>query len=236
MGWGQIPELYHLPGFHDPFSAFSHLFGAAVFLILGGLLLRRGRGNRTRLAFLGVYVASCVFLLSMSGVYHMMVRGGTARQVMARLDHSAIFVLIAGTFTPLHGLLFRGWLRWGPLAFVWACAITGICVKAIFFDDLVEWIGLTLYLTLGWFGAASGVLVARRYGVRFVRPLLYGGVAYTIGAVIEYLRWPVVVSGVIHPHDVFHLAVLTGALFHWLFVRQFAAGEFTRLERSHRCG
>jgi len=58
-GWAAIPELYHLPGFYEPFSAISHLLGAAIFLVLGLLLLQRGLGDRTRLIYLGVLVASC---------------------------------------------------------------------------------------------------------------------------------------------------------------------------------
>src|SRR5262245_30751473 len=92
--------LFHLPGFHEPFSAISHLFGAVLFAFMGLLLLRRGRGDTGRLIYLGVFVFACVFLMSMSGVYHMMIRGGAAHSVMERLDHAAIFVLIAGTFTP----------------------------------------------------------------------------------------------------------------------------------------
>src|SRR5581483_9436497 len=115
-------------------------------------LLRRGRGDPLRLAFLGVYAGSCVVLLSMSGVYHMMVRGGTAHRVMERPDHGAIFVLIAGTITAVHGLLFIGWLRWVPILLVWTAAITGITLKTIFFSRLAEWVGLSFYLTLGWFG------------------------------------------------------------------------------------
>jgi len=136
--FGQAPELYHLPGFHEPFSAISHLLGAVVFLFLGIRLLQRGRGDRARLIFLGIYVGAGVFLLSMSGVYHMMVRGAMASRVMARLDHGAIFILIAASFTPAHGLLFRGALRWGPLVLVWIGAITGITLKTIFFDNLAE--------------------------------------------------------------------------------------------------
>src|SRR5439155_6561626 len=107
-----LPELYPLPGFHDPFSAISHLFGAVLFAWLGLLLLRRGRGDPLRVGFLGVYAFSCVLLFTMSGVYHQMVRGGTARLVMERLDHGAIFILIAGTLTAVHGLLFSGPYRW----------------------------------------------------------------------------------------------------------------------------
>ncbi|MHC4406417.1 MAG: PAQR family membrane homeostasis protein TrhA [Planctomycetota bacterium] len=224
-GSAQVPDLYHLPGFHEPFSAISHLLGAVAFLVLGLILLQRGRGNTVRLVWLGVYAAACVLLFSMSGVYHMMVGGGPAHQVMERLDHGAIFVLIVATFTPAHGLLFRGWLRWGILLLIWTAGITGITLKTIFFDDLAEWLGLSFYLTLGWFGGVSAILLARRYGFAFIKPLLLGGLAYTIGAVMEFLGRPVVIRGVIHPHDVFHMAVLLGAFLHWLFVCQFAAGE-----------
>lgn len=227
---------FHLPGFYDPLSAISHLCGSALFLVLGGLLLRRGRGDPLRLTFLSVYAFACVFLFSMSGVYHMMTGGGTARAIMARLDHAAIFVLIAATFTPLHGLLFRGWLRWAPLGFIWAATAAAIALKTVFFTSLAESVGLTLYLTLGWLGAGSGILVARRYGLRFVAPLLWGGAAYSIGGAMEFLGRPTLVSGVVGPHEVFHIAVLVGAVFHFAFVWRFADGSplSRRLVRSRR--
>jgi channel protein (hemolysin III family) len=217
-------ELHHLPGFHEPFSAISHLLGAAVFAVLGVLLLRRGRGDSVRLVLLGVYAVSCVALLSLSGVYHMMVTGGSAHFVMGRLDQGAIFVFIAGTFTPLHGILFRGVLRWLPLAFVWTAAILGVVVQAVFPAEFAGWLGVSLYLALGWFGAFSGTVLARRYGWRFIRPLVWGGLAYSVGAVIHTLDALVVLPGVIHPHDVFHVAVLVGAYYHWRFIWDFATG------------
>jgi hemolysin III len=217
--------LYHLPGFHEPFSAMSHLLGAVLFAWLSALLLRRGRGDPLRLGFLGVYAFSCVLLLSMSGVYHQMVRGGTAHRVMERLDHGAIFVLIAGTLTPIHGILFRGWLRWAPIILVWIAAITGITLKTIFFSGLAEWVGLSFYLALGWFGAFTGFLLWRRYGFRYIRPLLWGGLAYSVGAVAEYLGYPVLIPGVVHGHEAFHLAVLMGAIFHWYFIWNIATGK-----------
>jgi channel protein (hemolysin III family) len=224
----QIPELCHVPGCHEPVSAVSHLAGAAMFLFLGALLLRRGRGDCARLAFLGIYVASCLLLFSMSGVYHMLVRGETAHRVVERLDHAAIFVLVAGTFTPIHGLLFHGWYRWGPLALVWGGAITGITLKMIFFEDFPAWLGLSLYLTQGWIGIFGAVVLARRYGLAFIRPLLLGGLAYSIGGFMELRGWLIVIPGWIHAHELFHIAVLFAALFHWRFIWQIAGGETLR--------
>jgi channel protein (hemolysin III family) len=217
------PQIYNLPGFYEPFSVFSHLAGAVLFLVLGVRLLKRGRGDALRRGVLGIYVGSTVLLFSMSGVYHMIAADSAARSVMARLDHSAIFVLIAGTFTPVHGILFQGWSRWVPLLLIWAAAITGIALKNVFFNTLAEWFGLSLYLFLGWLGALSGAAVALRFGFRFVKPLLWGGIAYSAGAVLEFMDWPIIIPGVVHPHELFHLAVLVGALFHWSFIWRIAA-------------
>lgn len=226
MGGGpeQVAEIHHLPGFGDPFAAISHLLGAVAFLILGLVLLRQGRGDRARSIYLGIYAGSCVLLMLMSGVYHMITRGGAARMVMERLDHGAIFVLIAGTFTPALGILFRGWLRWGQLTLIWTAAVAGVTLKTIFFDATPEWIGLSFYLTLGWLGGFPAVLLAQRFGFAFIRPLLWGGLAYSVGGIVDYARWPTVVPGVVGAHEVFHVAVIVGAVFHWLFIWQFADG------------
>lgn len=234
-----IPEHYHLPGFYQPFSAISHLLGAVAFLILGIMLIRRGRaahvpGSRSRTIFLSIYVLAGIFLFSMSGVYHMLAVGTTGRMVLERLDHSAIFVLIAGSFTPPHGILFRGFWRWAPLLLVWSAAITGITLKTIFFDDLPEWLGLTFYLTLGWIGALSGLAIYKKFGRDFVMPLMLGGVAYSIGAIMEFLGYVVLVPGVIHPHDLFHVMVLVGAFFQGLFIWQFADGVVHPWGAPHR--
>ena len=221
---GEPLVRFRLTGLYDPVSALSHLAGAAVFVVLGCLLLRRGRGDAARLAFLGVYAVACVFLLLMSGTYHMTAPGSPLHQVLLRLDHGAIFVLIAGTFTPIHGLLFRGILRWAPLAFIWAAAAAGVVLKTAYFNTFAEWVGLAFYVTLGWLGAASGILLWRRYGFTFIRPLLMGGVAYSVGAAFDFLRQPVLIPGVVHAHELFHLAVLAGALLHWRFVWTFAGG------------
>ena len=218
----QSPGVFHLPGLHDPFSALSHLLGAATFVVLGAMLLRRGRGDAARLAFLGVYAAACVGLLLASGLYHMTGPAGAWHAFMLRLDHGAIFVLIAGTFTPIHGLLFRGPLRWGPLVLIWSAAAAGVVLKTAFFDSVAQWVGLSLYLALGWLGAVSGGLLWRRHGFAFVRPLLLGGLAYSAGAAVDFAGAPILLPGVVHAHELFHVAVLGGAALHWRFVWRFA--------------
>jgi channel protein (hemolysin III family) len=229
------PDLIPLPWLHHPFSAASHLAGAALFLALGARLVRRGRGDGRRQALLGLYAATCVLLMLASGVYHATTPGGVPNRVMLRLDHGAIFLLIAGTFTPIHGLLFRGPLRWAPLVMIWAFAIAGVVAKTAFFDSVDGWVGLVLYLGMGWFGLFSGGLLCRWRGYAFVRPLLWGGIAYSVGAVAEFFRWPVLIPGVVHAHELFHLAVVAGALLHYRFIWQFAAAEPSAAGALARC-
>lgn len=218
MPYPVIMETLSIPGFSEPVSSLSHLLGAGVFAAAGFFLLRRGRGNAARMFVLGVFVFSCVFLLSMSGVYHLLSPGGAGHTVLQRLDHAGIFFLIAGSFTPLHWILYRGWGRWGVLLLIWTLAITGITLKAIFFDRIPEFLGLILYLGMGWIGLASGLTLWRRYGFALVRPLAYSGLSYTLGGLLEFLRMPVLVSGVAGPHELLHIGVLAGIGFHFRFL------------------
>lgn len=225
-------EILPIPGFSDPFSSLTHLIAAGIFLVLGVLLVIKGRGNISRQIMLGLFVLSVVFLLSMSGVYHLLSPGGLARDVLQRLDHAGIFLLIASSFTPVHGLLFRGWRRWGILLMVWLIAVLGIVFKTIYFEEMSEWLGLSIYLLMGWIGALTGLLLYRRYGLRYIKFLLLGALAYTIGAVFEFLRFPVLIPGVIGPHELFHVAVLFGIGFHWAFVNKFGNGVVPNIKAS----
>jgi len=234
-----MPEtgvVWSIAGFSDPVSSLTHLVAAVVFTALGAVLLRRGRGDPGRMAALSAFAFSCVLLLSLSGVYHLLSPGTAGREVLKRLDHAAIFVLIAGSFTPVHAILFRGAWRWGMLALIWAAALTGLTLKTVFFATMPEWLGLAMYLGLGWLGVISGVALARRYGLRFIHPVLWGALAYTAGAVCEFLRWPVLLAGIVGPHEIFHLAVLAGISCHWAFILGIASGapKWAGLESNQR--
>ena len=211
-------EAVAIPGFSDPVSSLSHLVSAGIFLIAGAFLLRRGREAAVRVFSLATFVVSAVFLLSMSGVYHLLDPQGTGHRVLQRLDHAGIFLLIAGSFTPVHVLLFRGWARWGVLLLIWVLAVTGITLKVIFFEDIPEWLGLFLYLGLGWIGLASGIALWRRYGGSLIRPLVYSGLCYTAGGLLEFFRVPILVSGVLGPHELLHFGVIAGIGFHFAFL------------------
>jgi len=217
--------MLSIPGFSDPVSSLTHLTAAVVFAILGPFLVARGSGGALRVISLAVFALACVLLLSLSGVYHLLTPETAARGVLLRLDHAAIFVLIAGSFTPVHAILLRDRWHWHLLAWIWGAAIVGLTLKTVYFDSVPQWLGLMMYLGLGWLGLISTIALARRFGVRFVLPLVWGALAYTFGAVAEFLGWPVLVPGVVGSHEIFHLAVVAGISFHWAFIRGIARGE-----------
>jgi len=220
-----VRNTISIPGFTEPFSSLSHLLGAVVFAAASIWLLRRGRGDRARMVSLIAFCLGAVFVLSMSGIFHMLPHAGSTRTFVQRLDHAGIFVLIAGSFSPTHTILFRGWGRVGALLLIWTTAIVGITLKMIYFHEMSRWLGLSLYLGMGWMGLYTSISLWRRHGFDFVQPLIWGGVAYTFGAVLEGIHWPVLITGVLEWHEVLHVAVLIGLGFHWAFTYKIADGH-----------
>ena len=209
----------------DPFSSLTHLIGAIAFAWLGVSLVREAQGDPWRRIAVVVFAFSCSLMLLVSGLFHMSPQGGVARYVMHRVDHAAIFILIAATFTPMHAILFRGAGRWGVLAAVWTIALVGLAFKTLYFNSMPEWLSLVLYMGFGWLGLASGIVLMQRLGYAFIRPLIMGAIAYTVGAVADFAHWPAPIPSVVGAHELFHLAVLAGIGFHWKFVRAFASGK-----------
>ncbi len=216
-------DVFAISGFREPFNCFSHLLGVVVFVVLSFFFVRRGSGARSRTLSLVVMAFASILLLSLSTSYHML-WPGTAREVMRRLDIAGVFVLIGGTMTPVHAILFRGFHRWAPLTLVWTLAVAGIVLRMVFFDSLPPGVGTACFVLLGWGGAISAFVLWRRYSWNFVKPLVFGGVAYTLGAVVLLAGWPVLITGVIGSHELWHVAVLSGLAFHWRFVYSFADG------------
>ncbi|WP_455202059.1 PAQR family membrane homeostasis protein TrhA [Kaarinaea lacus] len=214
--------VYSIPGFSDPVSSMTHLFSSPIFLIIGIVMIWNLRGNISRTVSLTIFTFAVVFLLVMSGVFHLLTPDTSGRYVLQVLDHAAIFILIAATFTPIHTLQFKKFKRWGILLLVWSTAITGVTLKSIYFEQVPELLSLALYLSLGWLGAFTGYMLYRRLGFSAILPLIYGALAYTLGATLELLRYPILISGVIGPHEIFHIFVLLGISFHWQFAHRMA--------------
>lgn len=209
-----IPAL----GFADPLSSVSHLLGAAVFAVLGTRLWLRARACGRAPGAFAIYVTSVVLALAASAAFHGATRGSEVRDLLMSIDHATIFVLIAGSYTPIHMVQFSGAMRWGVLAVVWTAALAGVLAKLLLFDAIPEWFGLSLYLGLGWAGLFSAANLYRKHGLRSLTMLIVGALAYTFGALLEFARVPVLIDGVIGPHEVFHGFVLLGIAAHWRYI------------------
>lgn len=204
--------------FRNPVSASTHLLWCALAIYITGLLWRLSRGDRLRQLSTGTFGLSMVLLYGASGAYHAIPRGDPwLIECFRKLDHSAIYVLIAGTYTPVFAVLLRGWLRTVLLALVWSLAGVGIAAKW-----LLPWppYGLTvaLYIVMGWIGLLPVWQLIRAVGLRGMFWGLLGGIFYTMGGVCDAASWPILLPGVIGYHEVLHLLDMGGTLVHVFFI------------------
>ncbi|MEK6247280.1 MAG: hemolysin III family protein [Planctomycetales bacterium] len=220
-------------GFAEPLCSWSHLAGALVFALLSIPLMKRairceqplGALNHTfRIAGVGLYCFSVVTLLVISGFYHSLGFNTPARADLLRWDYAAIFLLIAGSFTPPCAILLRGVGRIAALASIWTIAFVGIAVRSIYRSPLTGWEGYSLYIAFGSFGIIGVILIWRKYGATFVEPLVLGGVAYLSGAAVQLAFQPELIPGLVGPHEILHVAVLVGIACNWRFVWRIASG------------
>jgi hemolysin III len=207
--------------FRDPVSATLHLLWCLWALYATALLWRLSRGDPLRRWSVACFGLSRVLLYGASGAYHA-APADRPRLVAAlrRLDHSAIYLLIAGTYTPIFAVLLRGRLRASLLALVWGLAVLGIACKW-----LLPWppfvFAVAVYLGMGWVGLVPVWQMTRAVGVRGMAWGLLGGLLYTAGALCEAAHWPVLVPGVFGSHEVLHLCDMGGTLTHVFFVGRY---------------
>ena len=208
-------------GFYQPISSITHLIAGIITIATGYLLFRKGKGNRLRLASLIIFMLGIVFVFMMSGIYHAL-PPGLGRQVFRRLDYAAIFTMISGTATPIHIILFRGMWRWGMLAFLWIFAIAGLLMTVILIDEMPEWLTLSIFIAMGWSALVSIMRAWTVFGFRHIALAIFGGIAYTVGAFIDFMRMPDVIPGILGHHEIFHLFVILGAALHWKLIYNWA--------------
>jgi hemolysin III len=177
-----------------------------VFLVVGVLLVVYADGARASLAA-AVFAGSVVAMLGASTLYHRVTWSPRARPWMRRLDHAGIYLLIAGTYTPVGLLTLRGTMREVVLAVVWIGAAAAIFMKFVWVGA-PKWLSAVTGLALGWAGIAAMPQVARHAGVAAVVLLGIGGLAYSVGAVVYARRRPDPVPAVFGYHELFHALTL----------------------------
>jgi hemolysin III len=170
-----------------------------------------------------IYAVALAAMFGASALYHRFPWQSAAKRVWARrLDHSMIFVFIAGTYTPFALLEFDGVARWVVLATVWAGALLGLVLE-LWWVDSPRWLRAAAYLAVGWVGVVVVPQLFSGLGVAAAVLVLVGAALYTVGAVIYATKWPDPFPRTLGFHEVFHLLVVAAA------VTQFVAVSFVVL-------
>jgi hemolysin III len=198
-----------------------HQWGAIVSLPLGVALVIAAPDGEATLAA-AIYAAAVTGLLATSATYHRVNwRRPRARAWMRRLDHSMIFVLIAGTYTPFSLLVLDGTLATAVLIAVWAGALGGIVLNLVWITA-PKWVTASVYVSLSWVAVIAMPELASRLGAGGVALLLGGGLLYTAGAIIYASGKPDPKPAVFGYHEIFHALVLAAAAAHFAVVAFYA--------------
>jgi hemolysin III len=207
----------------DPFPGLSHWVG--MLLSIAGLvaLLLLTRGRAWQVVGCAIYGASLILLYLASALAHTLRCSPKLDTLLTRLDCMAIYLLIAGTYTPLCLVTLRGPWGWGMLAAEWVMAVTGILTIATRrFDS--RWPRTLLYLFMAWVVALVAIVpILRVLPAPALAWLLAGGVIYSIGAVVFALDRPNLWPNRFVAHDLWHLLVILGSACHFVVIARFVA-------------
>lgn len=214
----QVSCMHTRHGFpiREPVNALTHLLGAALAAVgLVVLVVNAAEaGSARQIVSFAIFGASLVLLYTTSGIYHLLDLSERGMAILRRLDHIMIYVLIAGTYTPICLVLLRGWLGIGLLIAVWTIAAVGVGQKLLWMHA-PRWFSTALYLAMGWAAMiiARPLLHAAPHG--FLIWIIIGGVLYSIGAVVYATKRPDPVPGVFGFHEIWHLFVMAGSFSHY---------------------
>jgi len=213
---GLVPDKPRLRGVIHQWSFFVALVAGVALVVLAP------PGRATAAA--AIYAAALAGLLGTSALYHRVTWRPSARTWMRRADHSMIFVLIAGTYTPFALLLLSGSTQVVVLAGVWAGAAAGV-VFALIWVRAPKWLSAVAYVSLGWFAMVASPQIVEKAGVAALVLIFGGGVFYTAGAVVYALHKPNPYPATFGYHEVFHALVVLAALAQYVAVFSLAGGE-----------
>jgi hemolysin III len=204
--------------FREPVNAGTHALWLILSIPATFVLWRRcGKDRSRRLSFLvfGLSLACCY---AGSALFHgVRVHDRSGLDVYDRIDHVGIFLLIAGSYTPIAWNMLQPRWRLGVLASAWGMAAVGSMLY-LSVGVLPPMVGTTIYLTMGWGAIFCYRELSRFLSHRRLFPLMLGGVLYSVGAIINLMHWPILWPGVFGSHELFHVFVMAGSLAHYLFM------------------
>jgi hemolysin III len=203
----------------DPVSSLTHLCFALLAIPCTTLLIYFSAqyGTVWHIVSFAVFGLTLLLLYSASAVYHMLKISEKANRMLKKIDHMMIFILIAGTYTPICLVPLRG--AWGLslMIVVWGMAVAGIVLKAVWIDA-PRWLATLIYVIMGWSVVVAFFPLMDAVAPGGIALLVLGGVTYTLGAVIYALKRPKFQLSAFGFHELFHLFVMGGTTFHVIFM------------------
>ncbi len=210
----------------EPGSAITHFIGMMMAIVAAAPLLVKAAldADMTALVAMTIFIGSMVALYGASAVYHSVTVKENILKVFRKLDHMMIFVLIAGSYTPVCLVVLGGRMGYTLLAVVWGIAVVGMVVKACWIT-CPKWFSSLVYIAMGWVClAVFGTLWNTLPHSAFLW-LLAGGIVYTAGGVIYALKLPIFNARhkYFGSHEIFHLFVMGGSICHFVFMYLYVA-------------
>lgn len=205
----------------DPISGLTHLIGAL--LSVAGLVLMvyyaAIYATVWHIVSFAIFGASLFLLYTASTLYHLLPLSEKGVLFLKKVDHMMIFVLIAGTYTPICLVPLRGVWGWSLFGCIWAIAVAGIVMKIVWISA-PRWLSTLFYVVMGWLVVIAFLPLVRAVPEGGMIWLISGGILYTIGGIIYGLKWPNIIDRFLGFHEIFHLFVLGGSICHfWLMFR-----------------
>lgn len=210
----------------DPGSAITHFIAMILALIATTpLLIKAAREpDHLHILALAVFIVSMILLYAASTTYHTLDISPKVNSLLRKIDHMMIFILIAGTYTPVCMIVLGDKTGWNLLALVWGIALGGIIIKACWIT-CPKWFSSLLYIAMGWVCVLAFTKIVQALPAAAFGWLLAGGIIYTVGGIIYALKLPIFNSRhkYFGSHEIFHLFVMGGSLCHYIMMYQFVA-------------
>lgn len=206
----------------DPVSGLSHLFGAFLSIAALTVLVTFAAMKATawHVVSFSVYGSSMILLYTASALYHMLPLSPKGERIFRTIDHIMIYMLIAGTYTPLCLVPLRGGWGWSIFGVVWGLAVFGIFFK-MFWMNAPRWLSTGIYLLMGWVCIVAIYPIILKLPTGGLLWMAAGGLFYSVGAVIYGVKKPNFRPGVFGFHELFHFFVLAGSFCHFMMMLRY---------------